>query len=686
MESQDPRSRSGLAPTTYSRLHLDVPHSLPASLTRALEFHRAGQLAAAATLYREILQADPHQANALNLLGLITRDEGNPAGALELFSRAIAADPATASFRLNRGLNLRFLGRLEEALEDFRQARQLDPTLVEAHHQEGNTLKQLGRFPEAIAALRQTVHLAPTLAPAWLNLGVAYLENHDRTEAIRAFQQAITLEPTRPEAHNILGVALLASGQLSSARAAFAEALRLNPVFAPAHDNLGRLCKSEGLLADAILHFRAALAVKPDPGAHSNLLLALNYLPSLSSTEIFAEHRRWNQRYAAPVEIIGGPASPRAANGPDTSAAPAARRLRIGYVSPDFCHHAVSYFIAPVLAAHDRARVEIFCYSNVPTPDRVTERLRGLAEHWSDIARMTDDAAAARIRADKIDLLIDLAGHTAGHSLLLFARRPAPVQATWIGYPNTTGLDAIDCRITDAICDPPGEADSCHSEKLVRLPANFSCYESDPNAPDVNSLPAQESGVVTFGCFNNFAKVTPEVVALWARLLTELPKARLLLKSRGLGDPAVAARLRTTFANAGVGADRVVLNGEELSVAKHLSLYHGVDIGLDPFPYNGTTTTCEALWMGVPVLTLAGRSHAARVGASLLTHVGLGNWIAQSPDAYVALAVAAARDVESLARLRNELRERMRSSPLCDAPRFTRNFEAACFAMAARQA
>ena len=646
----------------------------PAIITRALELHRAGQLAAASTLYEQILQTDPRDANALNLLGLIARDEANPNRAAELFTRAIAANPTVAAFRLNRGLALRALNRTHEALEDFHQARQLEPGLAEAHHQAGNVLKQLGRFPEAIAAFLQAVHLAPKLAPAWLNLGVACLETSDPTEAIHAFRQAIALEPARAEAHNILGVALLATGQVSSARAAFLESLRLNPTYAPAHDNLGRLCKSEGELDEAIRQFRAALVAHPEPGTHSNLLLALNYLPQLPPGEVFEEHRRWSSLYATPL-------SPTPVSIDSTSATaitlPTGRRLRIGYVSPDFAHHAVAYFIAPVLAAHDRNRVEIFCYSNVVKPDRVTERLRSLAEHWRDIARLGDEAAATLVRADGIDLLIDLAGHTAGNRLLLFARRPARVQATWLGYPNTTGLDAIDFRLTDAMSDPPGENDAFYSEKLFRLPSTFSCYEPDASAPEVGPLPASTPGTVTFGCFNNFAKITPEVIALWARLLRELPQARLFLKSRGLGDPTVANRVRAAFADAGVVPERVLLNGEELSVTEHLKLYHRVDLALDPFPYNGTTTTCEALWMGVPVITLAGRVHAARVGTSLLTHAGLTEWIASSPDDYLKLAIAAASDLPRLAKLRSELRDRMRLSPVCDSQRFTRELETA---------
>ena len=639
---------------------------IPALLNRAIQLHRTGQLAAAAAHYREVLASAPRDANALHLLGLVHREQGEQAQAAELFTRAIAADPSVAPFRLNRGLSLRALGRAAEALEDFRRARELDPALAEAHHQEGNVLKQLGRPAEAVTALSAAAQLAPEAAPIWLNLGVASLESGDPTRAVPSFRRAIALEPSRPEAHNILGVALLAAGELSSARAAFGEALRLNPQFAPAHDNLGRLAKSAGLLDEAIDHFQAAVALRPEPNSHSNLLLGLNYTDRFAPSEVLAEHRRWNQFHAAGL----APAAP--SRFPPR---PAGRRIRIGYVSPDFSHHAVSYFIAPVLAAHDRTKFEIFCYASVAAPDRVTERLRGLAEHWRDIVHLNDEAAAALVRADEIDLLIDLAGHTAGHRLGLFARRPAPVQATWIGYPNTTGLETIDYRLTDAISDPPGQTDPFYSEKLVRLPATFSCYEPDQAAPPVNALPGAASGVITLGSFNNFAKVTPAVIALWARLLRELPTARLLLKSRGLGDGSVAGRIRAAFADAGVSSERVILQAEELPVAAHLALYHQVDIALDPFPYNGTTTTCEALWMGVPVVTLAGRTHAARVGASLLTHVGLGHWVAQGPDDYVKIVTAAASNLAQLADLRRTLRDQMANSPLGQADVFTRQLE-----------
>lgn len=646
-------------------------------LAQALALHRAGRVRDAMRKYEEVLRTAPEQADALHLLGQAHAQLGDFDRALPYLSRAVAARPNIAPYHLSHGLTLRELGRPAEALAALARAQALDPTLTEAHHQAGNILKGLGRYAEAAVALRTAVHLSPAHAVAWLNLGAACLEADAADEAIAAFHRALTIEPDRPEAHNILGAALLKTGRSSEAERAFVAALRLRPGYAAAHDNLGRLCRAGGRLAEAVGHFRAALAAAPNPSTNSNLLFALNFLPDESPDKIFAEHQRWNERYAAPLSSAA-PVPVAAQDGP--------RRLRIGYISPDFNHHAVAYFIEPVLAAHDRTKVEVFCYASVARPDHFTERMRRCAGHWRDIAQLDDGAAADVIRADGIDLLIDLAGHSAGNRLLALARRPAPVQATWIGYPNTTGLTAIDYRITDAISDPVGQTEQWHSERLVRLPANFSCYRPDDDAPSVNDLPAAATGAVTFGCFNQFAKVTPAVIALWARLLAELPTARLILKSRGLDDPGVAAGARAAFAGFGIASDRLTLDGKERSVAAHLSLYHGVDIALDPFPYNGTTTTCEALWMGVPVLTLPGQTHVARVGASLLAHGGLPDWIASTPEHYVARAVAAASDIPRLASLRRCLRESMARSPLCDASGFTRQLEEAYVNMIARKA
>jgi len=303
--------------------------------------------------------------------------------------------------------------------------------------------------------------------------------------------------------------------------------------------------------------------------------------------------------------------------------------------------------------------------------------LRALSDQWRDIAGLGDEQAVELIRNDKIDILVDLAGHTARHRLLVFARKPAPVQVTWLGYPNTTGLDAIDYRLTDAISDPVGQTEAWHSEKLVRLPGAFSCYRPPDDAPAVGVLPALKNGYITFGSFNHFAKINPAVLDLWARLLSQLPSSRLLLKARSLADAGTASRVRETFAHHGVSSERLELRSDDLSVAAHLSLYHGVDVALDPFPYNGTTTTCEALWMGVPVVTLAGQTHVARVTASQLTHLGRPEWIAYSENDYIEKCIELAADLPGLAGTRAAQREHMRLSPLCDAPCFTAQLEAA---------
>ena len=563
-------------------------------------------------------------------------------------------------------------GQPAAAIPLYRELLRVAPKEAEIHHQLGNALKQLLRFEEALEPLTKAGKLAPNNAAIRLNLGVTLLELRRYSDAEINFRRALALEPARPEANNILGNALFSQGRLAEAEACFREALRLRPGYAPAHDNLGRVARAQGRIEDAVTSYRAALALQPRPGTHSNLLLALNYLDGISPQEIFAEHQRWAARYAEPLTAEWVP--------PERDPLPG-RRVRVGYLSPDFSNHAVAYFFEPVLRAHDRSAFEIFCYANVSAADAVTERMRGAAEHWRDIAPLNDEQAAGLIRGDRLDLLVDLSGHTARNRLLVFARRVAPVQLTWIGYPNTTGLSAMNFRITDAVSDPIGETETLHTEKLLRLPGPFSVYQPPADAPDVSSLPSLASGsvgasgMVTFGCFNNFAKVTPAMIALWSRLLGAIPGSRLFLKSRGLDDPDTAVRIRESFAQHGVSENRILLDGRELSVPAHLALYHQVDLALDTFPYNGATTTCEALWMGVPVISLAGGTHASRVGASLLTHLGTPEWISATPEEYYRKARQLALDLPRLSSLRSELRRRMRDSSLCDATAFTRGLE-----------
>jgi predicted O-linked N-acetylglucosamine transferase (SPINDLY family) len=353
-----------------------------------------------------------------------------------------------------------------------------------------------------------------------------------------------------------------------------------------------------------------------------------------------------------------------------------ARRLRIGYVSPDFRAHAVANFFEPLLSCHDRSQFFIACYSNCPAPDAVTRRIESAADLFRDITALDDAAAADLIRSDGIDVLVDLAGHTARNRLLCFARKPAPVQVTYLGYPDTTGLSAIDARFTDALADPP-HTDIYHSESLIRLPAPFLCYQPPVDAPSPAPPPMLANGYITFGSFNNFTKLNRQTIKLWAQLLKSVLTARLLLKADALADPLVAESARAAFAPHGIPAQRLTLSGFVPTTAGNLDFYRNIDIALDPSPYNGTTTTCEALLMGVPVVTLAGQTHVSRVGVSLLTGVELTSLISTDADDYIRRAAVLAVDVNQLTTLRETLRARLLRSPLADAGRLAANIESA---------
>jgi protein O-GlcNAc transferase len=337
----------------------------------------------------------------------------------------------------------------------------------------------------------------------------------------------------------------------------------------------------------------------------------------------------------------------------------------------------VSFFCEPLFAAHDRDQVEVYCYSDVAVADQVTQRIKSAADSWCDCLGLTDEVLAQRIRGDRIDLLVDLSGHTAMNRLSLFARKPAPVQVSWLGYPGTTGLQAMDYRLTDAVADPEGEADRCHSEELYRLPGGFLCYAPPRAAPRVTGLPLAGNGFVTFGSFNNLPKLTAEVLELWAELLRQLPRARLLLKNKFFANALIRQRMLESFGRLGITAERISVLPAEPSIQAHLECYGKVDISLDPFPYNGTTTTFESLWMGVPTVTLSGERHAGRVGTSILTALGLTGHIAATPQQYLDIARGLAGDAAGLAALRSSLRDRLAGSQLCDAQLFAGKVEAA---------
>ncbi len=634
-----------------------------------LQRHRAGRLAEAEAIYRQVLAVAPQHVEAMHMLGVISLQCGQDEAAVEMIQEAIVLAPTLAAAHSNLGEGYRKLGRLDKAITAYRRAIELRPCYPEAFSNLGNVLMQQGYLDDAVAACRRALEFLPDFAEAHNNLGNALSEQGHLEQAVASYQRALKLQPEYVEAHNNLGNALSEQGRLDEALSAYQQALRLQPDMAETHYNMGNAWKDRGEVDLAVAAYRHALAVQPTFAiAHSNLLHALHYRAGDDGAVAYHEHLRWNEVHALPLAKF--------AIAHDHDRNPK-RRLRIGYVSPDFREHPVAFFVENLFAHHDHSQVELFCYSNGPVADRFTERFSQLAGHWHNIRALTDEQAAALIREDRIDILIDLAGHTADHRLLLFARKPAPVQGTYLGYCDTTGMSAIDFRLTDGHADPVGLTEHLHSERLVRLPGSAWCFRTPEDAPEVAPAPLLRAGHVTFGCFNAVPKISPATLALWAEILRASPKSRLLLKAATLRDPGAQGCLRAAMAKAGIGSDRVDLLGPTLTNCAHLATYAQVDIALDTFPYHGTTTTCDALHMGVPVVTLAGKTHAARVGVSLLMNLGLQEMIASSPDEYAAIALTLAADVQRLVALRATLRARMAASPLQDAPIFARNVEMA---------
>ena len=528
----------------------------------------------------------------------------------------------------------------------------------------GSSLMQAGAWEEAAACFEQALRDAPEDVELLSRLGLCHVAAGQLERATPCFERTLRIDPDFALAHIHFGNLAMLARDAEGAMARYRVALQTAPRDPNLLNNLGMASQTLGLVDEAIGYYRRALELEPRfRDAHSNLLCCMNLSPRYSADAMFREYQEWSAIHEAPLagEIRPHPN----ARDPD-------RRLRIGYVSPDFRRHAVAYFIEPLLANHDRDRHEIYCYYNSPNSDQVTARLRGLGHHWRDVAGVSDAALAERVREDGIDILVDLAGHTRGDRLLAFARKPAPVQVTYLGYPNTSGMRTIDYRLTDDRADPGGFADRYHCERLARLPRTQWCYLPDAGALPVNALPASSSGGVTFGSFNNIAKIGDAVILAWSRILRLVPGSTLLMTS--IPGESARARIAAAFSACGVDGSRLELPSY-LSDRDFWRVRHRVDIALDPFPYNGTTSTCEALWTGLPVITLAGTYGPSRTGASLLAAVGLEEFVAQTVDQYVDLAAGLAGDLQRVQSLRSSLRERMRNSPLMDPRGFTRALE-----------
>jgi protein O-GlcNAc transferase len=577
---------------------------------------------------RQALAIEPGFAPAHFTLGNLLRRLGRLEEAEQSYRGAVALRPDIAITHHGLALTLTDLGRLDEAEQSYRAALKLDPTLPQAHSSLGNALWQLGRLEEAEQRCRRAIELDPNFAAAYNNLGLAVMELGRFEQAEQSYLRAIALEPTLYEAHTNLGLALTSVGRLEEAEQSIRKALSLNP----------------------------RLAV-----AHSNLALLLNYMPNRSPAAIYAQHVEFGRTFRE----IAPPAGHCNTREPE-------RRLRIGYVSPDLRQHAVAFFIEPILASHDAREFEVTCYSNSPSADETTKRLRSCAQHWRDVFGVGDGGLATLIRDDAIDILVDLSGHTANNRLLAFAHQPAPVQATWLGYLNTTGLDAMGWRITDARAAPEGLLERFHTESLLRLPDSQWCYRAPDHSPDVAPAPMLDAGFCTFAAFSTAAKVNAQVIDLWSRLLERVPRSRLLIVVSRMG--SIPEQYRKRFAECGIDEKRLDLMPSK-SFRDYLALHNRVDVMLDTFPYTGGTTTCHALWMGVPVVSLVGETATSRGGASLLYAVGLADLVARSPEEYLDIAAGLAANPERLASLRTGMRERMNASPLMDATRFTRNLE-----------
>ncbi len=669
-----------------------------AHATKARHLLGNGQIAEAEVFFQRAVDADKFSSDALTNLGDFYFKQNRPEQAHRCFARITALEPKNEVAWRNLGVSCAATGDHQQAAIAFGHAVQIAPAYTNAAHglalslmaldqplaaipffqqvvnrtpqdheamfNFANALVKIGELDAAEAAFSVAVLIKPGFAMAHCNLGQLYFVRGQTQLAISHLSAAIETSPDLFEAHNNIGAAFQRDGQLALALDCFQTAATLRPGFAEAHSNIGSVQLALGNLAAAARCYRHSLALKPDNAAvFSDLLFCLQSDETIDDVELFAVHREFADRFEAPLKARWMPHT----NEPDPS-----RKLRIGYVSGDLRNHAIAFFIEPTLATHDRARFEIMIYSNHAQFDDVSLRLSKLVDRWTNVSSMSDDALAARIRNDGVDILVDLSGHTANNRLLAFARKPAPVQSAWMGYGGTTGLDAMDYRITDQWHDPVGLTDPSNSEKLVRLAAGSAAFRFVADAPPVGHLPALAGRGVTLACLNSPRKIRPRVVTLWSRILAARTDARLMIFNAS--DDAVQQSLLEQFSANGIDASRIVFQ-PWMSLPDYLAIHSQIDLALDPFPYNGCTTSLHALWMGVPYVTLAGDRAVSRVGAGMLAVAGLQDWVTHSETAYFNRAMLALSDLPALDRLRRSLRPRLAADSAARPQKLTRDLE-----------
>jgi len=659
--------------------------------------YKFGRHSEADRIYHLALKINPNFADAHNNLGLNLKEQGRLVEAETSFKRALQINPGLADAHSNLGNTLQKSGRLDEAVASFKRALQINPGLADAHSNLGNTLQKLGRLNEAVASFRCALQFNPNFAVAYFNLGCTLHELRRLNEADANFQRALQINPDFADAHNNLGNVLHELGLLDRAGSSYRKAIHINPNFAEAHSNLGRTLRELGRLDESEASCRRALQIKPDyDEAHNNLGAALQGLGRPDEAE--GSYRRAleiksdNEQAYNNLLFINGynisldpPAYLSLARGWEHACITenerqlahdktfrrsplVGRRLRVGYVSGDFRQHAVSYFVGQLFGQHDRERIELFAYANNGIQDAVTARLRAQVEHWIPVFGMTDKQVIDRIELDEMDVLIDLSGHTESNRLGVFARRAAPIQVHYLGYFASTGLTEIDYLIGDESLTPP-ETDSHFSEQVWRLPRIRASYDGNASAP-IPSWRACQEGTVCLGSFNNLGKLTTATLAVWAKILHALPEGKLLLKTKELAHAGNRQRILDIMDDHGILSHRIELMDSSATPdwSTHMSYYDLLDIALDPIgAHGGYTTTGDALWMGVPVISLEGDRMASRMASSMLAAIGQPEWIARTETQYVDKVVALARDVVQRKALRFSQREKMSCSTLCDA-------------------
>lgn len=633
----------------------------------ATTYHHTGRLDEAQAIYQEILQCAPQNSDAWHLLGLIALQRQDYPLAMDFIQRAIALRHDVAIF--HNSLASVFLKReqFDKAIECLQRALSLNPSYKEAYLNLAQAYTQLKHFEEVIATYRRA------LVYHSKNLDILYLlgntlGNQKRfEEAILVYQEALTVDPHHEGILDNLGRALYAQFRFTEALACYQKIVELLPQDVDGWIVMGQIGAIQGKTEAAIAAYQKALALSPHSSkAAIGFLSTLLYGVESDATTIFLEHQKFDEHFALPLasQIT-----------PHRHSCDPQRRLRLGYVSADFRQHVIARFVEAIFLHHDSQRFEIFCYAINDEVDPVTQRLQGYVDHFVHCVNETDESLTDKIKQDRIDILIDLMGYTLGNRFSVFARKPAPIQVAYLGYSNTTGLSAMDYRITDNYADPPTVTDS--SEVLVKMPDSYFCYYWNEEPPAVNALPAVSKGYITFGSLNNYSKLNLPLLTWWAQILQAVPHSKLLIKTKALIDPFLRQEFITQFHNLGIGSERLMIASYAQSIEEHLSTYHHIDIGLDSYPYNGATTTCEALSMGVPVVTLVGERHVSRMGSSLLHAMGLTELITQTPQEYIHQCISLSHRIDVLKELRKELRGKMQASRLMAGKTFTNHLETA---------